>query len=208
MTEQVSLWQEEKAQSGEFAELCCALYERELAILVQVQVSSAQAIQGRIKSLPYYIKRTANAMLQANSPLDLDIQNATWSSKQSSSMPLSGQDVEDVNAWYLKNTLTNGLVIPLAVDTHIVLDSIDRVDTENNRFRTNVYGWFNLSEDITSSKARLLKPNKRVMTAACTGHTWINSHKSNPTIPTLRELLLSCAIDWRNFKQPALINRD
>lgn len=208
MTEQTSFWQEEKAHSGEFAELCCALYERELSHLVQAKTSSAQAIQGRIKSLPYYIKRTANSMLQANTPLDLDIQNATWSSKQSASMPLSGQDLEEVNTWYAKTPLSNGLVIPLAVNTRIVLDSIDRVDIDNNRFRTNIYGWFSLGNEVDNSKARLLKPNKRVMTAACTGHTWINNHKTNPTIPTLRELLLSCAINWRNFKQPALINRD
>jgi len=202
MTEQVSLWQDE-AQSADFAELCSALYEREIAQLAQLNVSSAQAIQGRLKSLPYYIKRTAHMMIQSQTPLDLDVQNATWSAKQAAHMPLTGQELAQVNAWYLSLELTHGLVIPVVEGTHIVLDSIDKIDKDNQRFRTNLHGWFSLSQDVkTSETKRLLKPNKRVMTAACSGHCWINDHRANPVIPSLRELLLSCAINWRNFKQP------
>jgi len=202
MTEQVSLWQDE-TQSADFAELCSALYEREIAQLAIMNVNSAQAVQGRLKSLPYYVKRTAHSMILSQTPLDLDVQNATWSAKQASHMPLSGQELAQVNAWYLSLNLSHGLVIPVAEDTHIVLDSIDKIDNEKQRFRTNLHGWFSLSDpQPTSSKARLLKPTKRVMTAACSGHCWVNDHKTNPIIPSLRELLLSCAINWRNFKQP------
>lgn len=203
MTEQSSLWQDE-TQSADFAELCCALYEREIFQLCQLQLSSAASLQGRIKSLPYYIKRTAALMLQHDNPLDLDIQNASWSAKQASQMPLTGQDIEQVNKWYQSQQLVHGLVVPVAENDHIVLDSIDRIDTEKQRFRTNTHGWYYLGDEYEQKKpkGRLLKPTKRVMTAACTGHTWVNNHKANPTIPSLRELLLSCAINWRNFKQP------
>lgn len=201
MTEQTSLWQED-ANSSEFAELCCALYEREISHLVQANMSSVQGVQNRLKSLPYYVKRTAISMLDADTPLDLDIQNASWSAKQSAQMPLNGQDIEVVNKWYLSCVLTHGLVVPVANESHIVLDSIDRIDDKNSRFRTNLFGWFNISDNNDNRSVRLLKPTKRVMTAACTGHTWVNDHKANPTMPTLRELLLSCAINWRNFKQP------
>lgn len=204
MTEQTSLWQIEQ-QSVDFAELCLALYEREIGILTGSTITSVRSMQGRLKSLPYYVKRTAHLMIQAKTPLVLDSQNASWSAKQAKHMPLNDQEIESVNQWYLSIALTHGLVVPVLCQSHIVLDSIDRIDHEQQRFRTNAHGWFNLSnyqKPINSEPIRLLKPNKRVMTAACTGHCWSNEHKANPIILTLRELLLSCAINWRNFKQP------
>ncbi len=205
MTEQTSLWQNEQ-QSIDFAELCTALYERELGLLATISITSAAALQARLKSLPYYVKRTAHLMLQTQTPLALDVQNATWSAKQGAHMPLNDQDIESVNKWYLTAQLTHGLVVPIACESFIALDSIDRIDNENHRFRTNAHGWFYLQDQKQQSdpqaKIRLLKPNKRVMTAACSGHSWLNDYKTNPVIPTLRELLLSCAINWRNFKRP------
>ena len=206
MAEQVSFWQEQE-QLPELAELCCALYERELQLLTQLENSSVSLLQGKIKSLPYYVKRTAHLMAKTFTPLELDIQNATWSAKQGANMPLAGQDITTVNAWYLSISIEPGLVVPIASHTHVLLDSIDRIDHVNQRFRTNLHGWFNLTENSENNKnIRLLKPNKRVMTAACTGHAWLNNQKINPVIPTLRELLLSCAIDWRNFKRPAQLS--
>ena len=205
MTEQTSLWQVEP-QSVDFAELCLALYEREIGLLSENSSASVKLIQGRLKSLPYYVKRTAHLMTQAKTPLQLDTQNASWSAKQAGHMPLSGQDIESVNEWYLSTPLSHGLVVPLYCQSYIALDSIDRVDLDKQRFRTNAHGWFYLSssqvENNHVDKIKLLKPNKRVMTAACTGHCWLNAHKANPIIPSMRELLLSCAINWRNFKQP------
>jgi len=205
MNEQTSLWQGDD-QSADFAELCNALYERELRQLSESTTSTTQAIQGRLKSLPHYIKRTAYSMLQAQTPLALDVQNASWSAKQSLQMPLSGQELASVNKWYQSINLSHGLVVPIATHSTIVLDSIDSVDTDNQRFRTNAHGWFYLSKnEKNKTNVQLLKPNKKVMTAACSGHSWLNDHRGNPTIPSLRELLLSCAINWRNFKQPLAI---
>lgn len=202
MTEQVSLWKSEQ-QSSDFAELCNALYERELHALANINAMSVGLIQGRLKSLPYYIQRTARQMMEASTPLTLDVQNASWSAKQGAHMPLSDQDENTVNQWYAKITLKHGLVVPIVHDNHIALDCIDKIDAEKQRFRTNVHGWFyfNGISPENDSTYQLLKPNKRVMTAACTGHCWVNNHKSIPVMPTLRELLLSCTINWRNFKQ-------
>jgi hypothetical protein len=63
-----------------------------------------------------------------------------------------------------------------------------------------------LSEhDKNNATAQLLKPNKKVMSAACAGHRWLNVNKANPSMLSLREILLSCAINWHNFKQPLAI---
>ena len=145
-------------------------------------------------------------MLNSQTPLELDIQNASWSAKQGLNMPLSGQDSESINTWYLSVNLHHGLVVPIANDSTILLDSIDRIDIEQQRFRTNIHGWFTLSNnEDENANGQLLKPNKKVMTSACSCHCWLNGHRANPVIPTLRELLLSCAINWRNFKQPLAI---
>ena len=223
MVTQSLLWQSQQ-QSADFAELCNALYERELMTLSRSEYSAVNSLQVRIKSLPHYVKRTAFALLNAQTPLDLDIQNASWSAKQASTPPsisqLSAYN-ENVIAWYKSQPLVHGLVVPIALDSHIVLDSIDRIDVEKQRFRTNVYGWFNLSHsgddnktqndhlnvqdiEVNHPSVNLLKPTKKIMTAACAGHCWQNSRKLQPIMPSLRELLLSCTINWRNFKQPRI----
>ena len=213
MVTQSLLWQSEQ-QSADFAELCNALYERELMILARGEYSVVISLQGRIKSLPHYVKRTAFALLNAETPLDLDIQNASWSAKQASVLPAISQLLaydENVITWYKSQTLVHGLVVPIALSNYIVLDCIDRIDLEKQRFRTNVYGWFNLSnseenntiqQGVISNEVSLLKPTKKVMTAACAGHRWENSRKLQPIMPSLRELFLSSTINWRNFKQP------
>ena len=80
---QVSIWQQHQ-QDSSYAEICNALYERELRILSQAELPTAIAVQSRLKSLPYYINRTAYLMShhQDESPLQLDVQNASWSIKQ------------------------------------------------------------------------------------------------------------------------------
>ncbi len=204
---QESLWPE-TAPSNCYAELCNALYERELNLLATSQVTSVSGVQAKLKSLPYYIKRTADAMVSSQqnmSSLSLDTQNASWSFKQQKKLPLTGQEPESVWQWYHTGGLAVGLVIPILVNNRIVLDSIDRIDlsTEDNfRFRTNVFGWFDEQRVLNSAinNAALLKPNKRVMNAACAGHCWQSDHTYLPKTLSLRELLLSCAINWRNFK--------
>lgn len=210
MVTQSLFWQSQQ-QSSDFAELCNALYERELHILATSEFDTITALQGRIKSLPHYVKRAAHALLSANSPLDLDIQNASWSAKQTASMPSVSQLLDyqcNVLQWYQGLQLPHGLVVPIATENRIILDCIDRVDHDKQRFRTNVYGWFNLGEKQTNvGNSCLLKPTKRVMTAACAGHCWTNSRKVQPVMPSLRELLLSCTINWQNFKQPNTANK-
>jgi len=215
---QSSLWQESK-QNNAYAEICNALYERELSVLAQAKIPSVATLQNRLKSLPHYINKTANLMTKVNeqgkSPLTLDIQNATWSAKQQGQLPLMGEENESISSWYNNlieqpNNILLGLVVPVLMEDHIILDCIDAIDEPKQRLRTNVSGWFSLNELpteqlTTNSKSTLLKPNKRVMLAACAGHRWQDrSHKSKrrPIIPTLRELLLSCSINWQNFKQP------
>ena len=109
---------------------------------------------------------------------------------------------------YLTDKLALGLVVPILNAQYINLDCIDRIDSENNRFHTNTSGWFSLlpgSNEHSKSKVELLKPNKKVMLAACAGHCWqdnASNTKLRPVMLGLRELLLSCAINWKDFKQP------
>ncbi|WDE00049.1 hypothetical protein [Thalassomonas actiniarum] len=201
---QTSIWQDDQ-HTAQYAELCNALYERELAILAQADLSSATAIQHRIKSLPYYIKRTAHAMIQSQCPLDLDTVNGSWSAKQGTKMPLSGQDESAIWQWYQTSKPRLGLVVPVALTDRIILDCIDRLDKQGQGFRTNVCGWFREESKVQAQTFQLLKPNKKVMMAACCGHSWQNNKKVQPVMPTLRELLLSCAINWQNFKQSLFI---
>lgn len=210
---QNTLWQTNK-QNNDFAELCNALYEREVHLLANADITNIQNIQGRLKSLSHYINRTANRMVHVNelglTPLTLDVQNAAWSAKQASKLSVLIQNEQDVLSWYL--TLINqtkktslGLIVPILKADHIVLDSIDRIDIEKKRIRTNDSGWFSLIDANAEPAIRLLKPTKKVMLAACAGHRWqgrMNTTKLRPIIPSLRELLISCAIDWKNFKRP------
>ena len=213
---QSSFWQTNK-QNNDFAELCNALYEREVHLLANADITNIQNIQGRLKSLSHYINRTANRMVQVNelglTPLMLDKQNATWTAKQASKLSVLVQNEQDVFSWYL--TLINqtkkpslGLIVPILKADHIILDSIDRIDSEKKRIRTNDSGWFSLVDTNAEPSFRLLKPTKKVMLAACAGHRWqgrMNTTKLRPIMPSLRELLISCAIDWKNFKRPLIL---
>ena len=214
---QSSFWQTH-TETGDFAELCNGLYQREINLIAKGDYASVQAVQARLQSLPYYITRTAHAMTEVNSqglsPLQLDSQNASWSAKQSTKLPLSGQETEQerdkVFAWYLQEGICVGLAVPVLLFDHIIIDCIDRIDVERQRIRTNVGGWFSLvaTNSVTQGKdvnKQLLKPNKKIMTSACAGHCWQRNNKQLPIIPSLRELLLSCSINWKNFKKPLAI---
>ncbi len=214
---QSSLWQIQ-TDSGDFAELCNGLYQREINTIAKGDFTSAHSVQKRLQSLPYYINRTAHAMTQViaqgNSPLILDCQNASWSAKQSKKIPLQGQESEQdhkkVKAWYLDRSISIGLVVPILLVDHIIIDCIDRIDLDNQKLHTNVGGWFFLGEDKTKTKEspkkkQLLIPSKKIMTSACAGHYWQGDAKQLPIVPSLRELLLSCSINWKNFKKPLAI---
>lgn len=230
---QPSLWQI-NTEIGGFAELCNGLYQREIAIIAKGHFVSAQAVQIRLASLSYYITRAAHAMMdviaQGHTPLLLDTQNASWSAKQSKQMPLAEQQISRRHLqdnlqgngqengleytktirWYLQKDIAPGLAVPVLLADRIIIDCIDRIELDKRRIRTNVAGWFSLTTDefITEGQGatkRLLKPNKKIMISACTGHCWQGNNKQLPIIPTLRELLLSCSINWKNFKKPLVI---
>ena len=213
---QTNLWQTQP-DSLFFSELCSALYQREVSLLAKGEFSDCFVLQARLKSLPHYILKTAHAMLNIDrlqlAPLILDSQNASWSARQANNIPLSGQEDEVIYQWYLSNDLNVGLVVPILSKSTIILDCIDRTDIINRRIRTNVAGWFSLAvqdnqsdnkDDLVIGK-RLLKPNKKVMIAACAGHSWQAGTKITPVMPSLRELLLSCSVNWKNFKKAAVI---
>ena len=214
---QASLWQE-ASPATQYAELCNALFEREISLLARSDGINAEGLQGRLKSLPHYIKRTAHLMTQVQSPMLLDPQNASWSAKQSAAMPVKGQAQQAVWQWYTRCNIQPGLIVPIALEDHIVLDCVDRVAPDKQGFRTNRYGWFRALEakldelsggyvqsNNSPAAVHLLKPNKKVMMAACAGHCWQHSGKTRPVIPSLRELLLSCEINWGNMKKSLVL---
>lgn len=194
--------------SSQFSELCSALYEREINLLANTQLTSKEQIQARLKSLNYYVKRTAGSMLAVQSPLLLDLQNASWTEKQSKQLPIKEQSDADIQKWYQTNKLCLGLVVPVLIkerkNSRIMIDCIDRVDEENHRFRTNYCGWFYLNKMPAHQDENftLLKPSKKVFTAACSGHQWQGNNRTQPLTLPLRELLLSCQINWRNLRLP------
>lgn len=203
---QALLWQDDIEHNDDYAKLCNALYERELATLAQTANVSVQGLQSRLKSLPYYIKRTADHMTLCDSPLALDVQNGSWTLKQSAKMPDLNKDFAATLRWYSATTLPLGLVIPVQTLQGYELDSIDRVDTDKLRFRTNAHGWFSFSEEQVFEpdvNFHLIKPTKRAFMLACAGHRWVNQQKAQPKRLSLRELLLSCNINWKNFKKTA-----
>jgi len=207
---QTSLWQTSQSSTN-YAEVCNALYERELNNLVNADLSNIKSMQNRLKSLPHYIKRTAYLMTQAQTPLMLDSQNAHWSANQSKNMSLKGQKEDQVWQWYQSFTIPLGLVVPVWINDRVLLDSIDRIDNINKRIRTNAFGWFEQNtiqkilfqadDTLASQRVQLLKPTKKIMMSACAGHRWKNQAPRHPILLSLRELLLSCDINWQNFKK-------
>jgi hypothetical protein len=199
------LWQQ-NSNVPYFAELCNALYEREIRQLAEIPQAQINALPARLKSLPHYIKRTAFQMLQCDSPLTCDVQNASWSVLQPKKMPFTGQQPESVYQWYSKTTLCLGLVVPVAYHGRIFIDCIDKISTNSARFRCNAFGWFTVEHEFSTvtneqTGVQILKPTKQVMMSACAGHVWLGTKKQLPEKLSLRELLLSCQINWQNFKK-------
>lgn len=212
MVDQVDIFQP-IAQQSEFAELCTVLYERELSQLAHYpaeQISLAQ-LQARLRSLSYYVKRAARAVLACDSPLALDVQNGSWQGPQKAKLELTASQFKQSPGWFAKHAAL-GLVVPVTIKTltHALvrLDSIDRLDTERERFHLNQFGWFSYAGDLLeadylapqSAELRVVRPDKSLMTAACCGHQWNHRGKTAPRTLPLRELLLAATIQWRDFK--------
>ena len=205
--QQPSIWQERTNQQL-FAELSNALYERELSRLSSDQNMSLQLLQKRMASMPYYIKRAAEHICDLFTPLDLDSQNGSWISNQSTKTFSSKHDAQKA-ALFFEQHAKMALVVPVTVlhsgIEQVILDSVDEIDVENQRLHCNEHGWFSFSgQQIDSSpliSKQLHKPSKGIMSAACCGHQWLNSRKTSPRLLSLREMLLATRINWRQLSQ-------
>lgn len=198
--QQPQLWQND-TNNLVFADLCNALYERELKKLATE--SNLSNLQRRISSLSYYIKRASERIIDFGSPLNLDSQNASWLYRQPTTCPAPKQKAADISKFY-QNQHNIGLVVPIYLakkgEERLILDSIDGL--KDGRIHTNEHGWFNVqgdSLDENNAHCRLLKPTKVTMTCACSGHRWSNQKRTSARALSLREMLLATNINWKNF---------
>lgn len=209
-SKQVDIFSDDQRQLH-FAELCNALYERELTSLSQQKINNVSLLQRKLGGLKHHVKRAADSLLQKESHLKIDIHNASWQGKQAAKCMADKVDADNTEQWYFDNVQI-GRSIPIHVDTlgaeHIELDSIDRIDLDLGKLHANKFGWFAFNGTFLEDSPRqldilgvkLLKPNKAVFTAACCGHHWNHRGKSQPRALSLRELMLSLTIDWKTFK--------
>ena len=195
------------------AELCNALYERELVSLATSNIKDPTLLKRKLSGLTYHIKNAAEFLINEPTPIDVDVHNGTWKSKQSNKCPAikaatSSDEFAKTESWF-KQHHYHGAVVCIYVNDygneHIELDSIDMIPSPANKLHCNKYGWFALNgESLEASKThvthRLIKPNKAILSAACSGHMWNTKGKATPRALSLRELLLSTNINWKTFK--------
>ena len=189
-----------------FTEICNALYERELLVLSQASAAQISYLQRRLAALPHRIQRAAHFLANHKTPLAVDSHNGTWQCKQAPKCTAHKITPEDTLTWY-KDHAAYGLPVPVRLlrfdEEHIELDSIDRVQPENEMVHTNKYGWFTFDgvsqANNTDTDYTLLKPTKAVMAAACCGHRWNHKGRLAPRTLSLRELLLSTTVKWKKF---------
>lgn len=207
--QQVNIFSDDLRQLH-FAELCNALYERELTYLAHKKINNISLLQRQLGGLKHHIKRAAYNLLQAQTPLQIDTHNASWQNKQAAKCPAKLTDTDKTLVWF-SESMSRGVTCAVYVNElgleHIELDSIDRVDIAANKLHLNKFGWFNLNgmplEQQSDNKApqiQLLKPNKAIFSAACCGHSWNHKGRTQPRLLTLRELLLSFSINWQTYR--------
>lgn len=209
-SQQVDIFSDDQRQLH-YAELCNALYERELASLSQQKISNISLLQRKIAGLRHHVKRAAFSLLQHQSPLLVDVHNASWQAKQAAKCMAHNSDAQKTQQWFSRN-IQIGCCIAVHVKQlgfeHIELDSIDKIDHNNERVHTNKFGWFNTNGEFAEDtykhadvqSLKLLKPTKAIMTAACCGHKWDHKGKGQQRALSLRELLLSLSINWKTYK--------
>ncbi len=187
-----------------FPELCTALYERELAVLAQLQVQSPNGLQRRLRSLSYYIRNAARAMLSCGCPCALDVQNASWQAPQKRQLKSTVTRARKLEKWLQSHDVQLGTTVPiLNLDPHLQqvrLDSIDRIDREQGRVHCNEFGWFLFTGESCESDGDhllLAKPELAWLQPAVCGHQWSHRGRSDPRTLSLRELLLATAVDWQ-----------
>ncbi|WP_199883040.1 hypothetical protein [Pseudoalteromonas sp. T1lg75] len=192
-----------------YAELCNAFYARELHRISQqlTHQGDGTRLARLLDSLPYYVERAAFHIVHGHCPLTLDGQNGSWIAKQASRPP---QSDKSANLAFFSAYAEVGILVPLLVTQgrlqFVVLDTLDQVSS--NRLHCNQAGWFDLDgqyRDTRLSSAQdvqLLVPNKKHFTPACCGHRWQQHKVTSPRTLSLREMLLTTRINWKNFKQP------
>jgi hypothetical protein len=209
-SQQVDIFSDDQRQLH-YAELCNALYERELASLSQQKITNVSLLQRKIAGLRHHVKRAAYSLLQHQSPLQVDVHNASWQAKQAAKCMANNYLPQKTQHWFSSN-IQIGCSIAVHVKQlgceHIELDSIDKIELSSQRVHTNKFGWFKLDGEFAEGNQqqthvfnlRLLKPTKAILTAACCGHKWDHKGKGQQRALSLRELLLSLSINWKTFR--------
>ena len=209
------------AESGElggshpqFAEICTALYERELIALSVSTLGNASLLKRRMGGLPHHVRSVARYMVAVQnsgnlSPLDIDTHNGSWFAKQASTCPGVKHDNEKCAQWYERHA-DYGLVVPVLISSiegfTIELDSIDIIDEETQRLHLNKYGWFTKAGKFIEAgddkpfQRHLLKPSKAIMVSASCGHCWTHKSRTFPRALSIREMRLSTQINWKDYK--------
>ncbi|GGF74687.1 hypothetical protein GCM10011338_28430 [Alteromonas lipolytica] len=190
------------------------MYERELLTLAQQGPNQLNLLRRKIAGLSHHVNRTARFLATGSVPLELDEHNASWQARQAAKSPARTGDEEKNLSWFSEHAKV-GLVVPVRVqefdNEHIELDSIDRVQHENQTLHVNKFGWFDFAGIPVESPARfstnanikltLVKPSKAIMTAACCGHSWNHKGRISPRTLTLREIMLASTLNWRTFSE-------
>lgn len=195
-----------------FADVCNALYERELLSLAMQTSGQSSLLKRRLGGLSHHVKRAAEFLVSNPTPLEVDAHNGSWQFKQASKSPAKVDAPEVTHTWF-NQKVTVGLPVCVCVKRldheHIELDCVDRIDPDKQTLHLNRFGWFSFDGTyIDDNKFEghseytsidLLKPCKRTMIAACSGHCWNHKGKLSPRTLSLRELLLSTLINWKTF---------
>lgn len=195
-----------------FADVCNALYERELMSLAMQSAGQSSLLKRRLGGLTHHVKRAAEYLVTNPTPLDVDSHNGSWQFKQALKCPAKINSPESIQAWFSQKA-TVGLPVSVKVTyhdhEHLELDCVDKIDAKNQTLHLNRFGWFSfdgtyiddddLHRDANVSDVYLIKPCKKTMIAACSGHCWNHKGKLSPRALSLRELLLSTLIDWNTF---------
>ncbi|MFY8273038.1 hypothetical protein AAEU32_02770 [Pseudoalteromonas sp. SSDWG2] len=198
-----------------YAELCNAFYARELHRLSQqcANQPDPKRVSRLLDSLPYYVERAAFHIVHGHCPLTLDGQNGSWIAKQASKPPSC--DVQ-ANQTFYSSYAQVGILVPLVVSAghlqYVTIDTLDQISS--NRVHCNQAGWFDLQGQYqdtrlsASQQVQLLVPNKKNFTPACCGHRWQQNKVSSPRTLSLREMLLTTRINWKNFKKPMSVKEN
>ena len=149
-SQQIDIFADDQRQLH-YAELCNALYERELASLSQQKISSISLLQRKIAGLRHHIKRAAYSLLQHQSPLQVDVHNASWQAKQAAKCMANNYDTQKTQQWF-SSKIQIGCSIAVHVkqlgSEHIELDSIDKIELSSGRVHSNKFGWFTTDGEV------------------------------------------------------------